>query len=133
VDKEKERQTALLKEAYGRTRKELQIDPIVEGKDLQRRIMHLLWGPEFMKLSSNDERDTAVRTANRLVDRYGNRAKVFWEAFQSYCFFQGKLRGLGDMKGYLDDIDKDYATQLTAITRTFEIGREKVKEQNRGQ
>jgi hypothetical protein len=85
----------------------IEIDPIVEGRLLEKRVFEILNPEDLLYFQSEKNREEARLKADRITEIYIRRAKKFWRVYQLYCFNRGQLRATTVLKSWIKDSDKE--------------------------
>jgi len=93
------------KQAYTLLVKRLKIDPIVEGRLMEKKVFSILNPKDLRDFQTEDGREKALLKANRVTGTYIRRAKKFWRVYQLYCFNRGQLRAMSSLSRWIKKSD----------------------------
>lgn len=86
---------------YGYIVKHLKIDPITEGRTMERKIYNILNPVNITEFVDASVREEARVRADRIVETYIARAKKFWRIYQLYTYNRGQQRAVTILNPWL--------------------------------
>lgn len=94
------------KQTYAKLVKRLKIDPINEGRLMERRVYNILNPKDITEMKDADAREEARLKADHVAETYIFRIKKFWRVYQLYCFNRGQLRATIILNPWLKNGDE---------------------------
>lgn len=85
--------------------KRLKIDPIVEGRLMERKVYAILNPEDITKFADEDAREAAQVKADAIIIIYIARAKKFWRVYQLYTYNRGQQRAVTVLNPWLKNGD----------------------------
>lgn len=85
--------------------KRLKIDPIAEGRLMERKVYNILNPQDITKLAKATVRKAAQIKADMIATKYIARAKKFWRVYQLYAYNRGQQRAVTTLNPWLKNGD----------------------------